>query len=212
MLERLAELPDPTWRSMLRRGVPQFMGEAVAPVLVFYAAWRTGGLGPAIVASTIAYLALTAWLLHRRRDVALVLVGAVFVIIQALVALAAHSATVYLAQPVLLSALWGVAYIVSAALGRPLVGVFATAWYPFPSWFRATVPYRREFGLQSVVWGVYCLARAGLRLYVLLDAGVGGFVVISLVTGAPMIAGLIGWGIWHARRAFVRLDEAVVPA
>ena len=112
---------------------PQFMGEAVAPVLVFYAAWRTAGLGPAIVASTIAYLVLAAWLLHRRRDVALVLVGAVFVVIQALVAFAAHSATVYLAQPVLLSALWGVAYVVSAAVGRPLIGLFAVAWYPFPT-------------------------------------------------------------------------------
>jgi len=71
------------------------------------------------------------------------------------------------------------------------------------------VPYRREFGLQSVVWGVYCLARAALRLYVLLRAGIGGFVVISLVTGVPMFVGLVAWGIWHARRVFGRLDVAV---
>jgi hypothetical protein len=149
---RLEDLPDPTWRSMLSRGLPQFLGEAVGPVLVFYAVWRAGGLGPAIAASTITSLALAAWLLHRRRDVALVIVGALFVLIQALVALAAESATVYLAQPVALSALWGVVYIGSAALGRPLIGLFATAWYPFPPWFRATAAYRREFGLQSVVW------------------------------------------------------------
>ena len=203
--ERLAELPEPTWRSMLGRGLPQFAGEAVAPVLVFYAAWKLYGLAPAIAASTVAYVALAIWIMRRGREVTLVAVGAVFVVIQALVGLAAHSATVYLAQPVVLSALWAVAYFVSAAIGRPLIGVFAGAWYPVPAWFRACAPFKREFAMQSVVWGVYCLARAALRLYALLDSGVGGFVVISLVTGAPTFIALVAWGIWHARRTFSKL-------
>ena len=197
---------------MLERGLPQFAGEAVVPVVVFYVAWRADGLGAAIVASTVVYVGLAAWLLRRRRDVALVAIGVVFVLIQALVALAAHSATVYLAQPVVLSALWGIAYFVSAAIGRPLIGVFAGAWYPFPGWFRASLPYKREFGMQSLVWGVYCIARAALRLYVLLDSGVGGFVLVSLVTGTPLFVVLVVWGIWHARRVFSRLEDAVVSA
>jgi len=205
----IEDLPEPTWRSLLGRGLPQFGGEAVLPVLVFYAAWRAGGLGPAIAASTVVYLALAAWLVRRKRDVALVAVGATFVVIQALVALAAHSATVYLAQPVVLSALWSVAYFASVAVGRPLIGLFATAWYPFPDWFRVTAAYRREFGLQSLVWGVYCLARAAFRLVVLLRSGIGGFVLVSLVTGTPFLVGLVAWGIWHARRSFARLDLAV---
>ncbi|MDX6476286.1 MAG: hypothetical protein QOH95_1797 [Gaiellaceae bacterium] len=206
------DLPEPTWRSMLGRGLPQFVGEAVAPVLVFFAAWKLAGLGAAIAASTVVYLALAAVLLRRGRDVTLIAVGAVFVVIQAIVGLAAHSATVYLAQPVVLSGLWAVAYFVSAAIGRPLIGVFANAWYPFPAWFRASEPYRREFGRQSVVWGVYCLARAALRLFVLLHSGIGGFVVISLVTGFPVFVALVAWGIWHARRVFSRLDVAVVAS
>ncbi|MFL5927585.1 MAG: DUF3159 domain-containing protein [Gaiellaceae bacterium] len=202
-------LPEPTWRSLLGRGLPQFGGEAVLPVLVFYAAWRLGGLATAIAASTIVYLALAAWLVRRKRDVALVAIAATFVVIQTVVALAAHSATAYLAQPVVLSALWGVAYLTSVAVGRPLIGLFATAWYPFPDWFRATPAYRREFGLQSVVWGVYCLCRAALRLLVLLRGGIGGFVIVSLLTGTPFLIALVGWGLWHARRTFARLDLAV---
>ena len=108
-----------------------------------------------------------------------------------------------------LSALWAVAYFVSAAIGRPLIGIFANAWYPFPRWFRETTPYRREFGLQSVVWGVYCLARAVLRLIVLLHSGIGGFLLVSVVTGMPFFVALVAWGIWHARRSFGRLDVAV---
>jgi hypothetical protein len=208
----LEDLPEPTWQALLGRGLPQFAGEAVAPVLVFYAAWKAAGLGAAIAASTAVYLALAGWLLRRGREVGLVALGATFVLIQTLVGLAAHSATVYLAQPVVLSALWAFAYFVSAAIGRPLIGVFANAWYPFPRWFRETAPYRREFALQSVVWGVYCLARAALRLVVLLHSGVSGFVLVSVVTGTPVFAALVAWGIWHARRTFGRLDLAVAAA
>jgi len=140
-------------------------------------------------------------------DLTLIAVGAAFVVIQAVVGLASHSTTVYLAQPVVLSALWGVVFFVSIAIGRPLIGVFASVWYPFPAWFRASEPYRREFGMQSFVWGLVCLARAGLRMWALLDSGVGGFVVVSIVTGTPLLAALVAWGIWHARRTFLRLDE-----
>ena len=204
----LEDLPEPTWGSMLGRGLPQFAAEAVAPVLVFFAAWKAAGLGAAIAASTVVYLVLAILLLRRGRDIALIATGAVFVLIQAIVGLVSHSATVYLAQPVVLSALWSLAYFASVAVRRPLIGVFANAWYPFPPWFRASAPYKREFGLQSVVWGVYCLARAALRLFVLLHSGVGGFVVISLVTGFPFFFALVLWGIWHARLVFSRLDAA----
>jgi len=197
---------------MLGRGLPQFTGEAVAPVLVFFGVWKAAGLGPAIAASTVVYLALAVVLLRRGRDVTLIAIGAVFVVIQAIVGLVSHSATVYLAQPVVLSALWSLAYFVSVAIGRPLIGVFASAWYPFPPWFRASAPFKREFGMQSIVWGVYCLARAALRLFVLLHSGVGGFVLISVVTGFPFFFTLVFWGIWHARRVFSRLDSATAFA
>jgi hypothetical protein len=161
---------------------------------------------------TLVYLAFAAVLIRRGREVTLLAAGVVFVLIQALVGLASGSATVYLAQPVLLSALWGIAYFVSIAIGRPLIGVFANAWYPFPAWFRASEPYRREFGMQSFVWGLYCLARAALRLWALLDSGVAGFVLVSVVTGMPVLIALIGWGIWHARRVFSRLEPSAVAA
>ena len=63
--------------------------------------------------------------------------------------------------------------------------------------------------MQSIVWGVYCLGRAALRLVVLLGSGVGSFILVSAVTGAPILVALVFWGIWHARRTFTRL--AVAP-
>jgi len=202
---RLEDLPDPTWRSILGRGLPQFAAEALVPVLIFYGAWRAAGLGAGIAAGTIVSVALAGVLMRRGRDVTLVAVGAAFVVVQAAVGLASHSTTVYLAQPVLLNALWGLACFVSIAIRRPLIGVFAGAWYPFPAWFRASDAFRREFSVQSAVFGVFYVARAALRLWALLATGVGGFVVISVVTGSPVVLLLIGWGVWHARRTFSAL-------
>ena len=212
LADRLSELPDPTWQLLLRRGLPQFAFEGIVPVVVFYGLWRTAGLGPAVVASTLLSMAIAAWAIRHGRQAGLALVSAIFVVVQALVALAADSATVYLAQPVVLSAIWGLVYLGSVVVGRPLIGIFASAWYPFPPWFQASAPYRREFGLQSLVWAAYCLGRAALRLYALLGSGVGGFVVVSVVTGTPVLAALVFWGLWHARRTFGRLDMAAFAA
>jgi hypothetical protein len=193
---------------LLARGLPTFALEAALPVAIFYAVWRSAGLAPAVVATSIAGGLIVLWQVRRGYDIALAGVTFVFLIIQAIVGLAAHSATVYLAQPVVLSALWGFAYLGSVAIGKPLIGAFARAWYPFPPEFRASAIYRREFGMQSIVWGIYCLGRAGLRLWMLLSSGIGGFVVVSFLTGTPILIALVFWSLWHARRVFTTADAA----
>ena len=204
----LTPLPEPSWRLLLGRGLPTFALEGFLPILVFYAAWRAGGLLVGIAASAGVAAVVVIGQLRRGLDVALAGAALLFILIQALVALVADSATVYLAEPVLVSALWGVAYLVSAAIRKPLIGAFARAWYPFPPEFRASEPYLREFGMQSVVWGVYCLGRSAIRMTVLLAGGIGGFVLVSSVTGTPIFFGLVLWGVWHARRAFGADDES----
>jgi hypothetical protein len=199
-------LPEPTWGYLARRGVPAFAAEGIVPVLVFYGAWRIWGLTAGIVLATALSAGVVGWRVRRGRVATVARITLVFLAVQAIVGIASHSATVYLAQPVVLSAGWGVAYLVSAAIGRPLIGLFAQAWYPFPPAFRIAPAYRREFGMQSVVWGVFCLARAGLRLAALLGSGVGGFIVVSFATGTPFFLALVAWGVWHARRTFSRLE------
>jgi intracellular septation protein A len=202
------ELPEPTWRMLLGRGLPNVALEGFLPILVFYAFWREAGLAAGVLASAIAAGVVVLVQLRRGLDVALAAAAGVFIVIQATVALVTHSETVYLAQPVLLSAAWGIAYFVSAAIGKPLIGAFARGFYPFPPEIRESELYRREFGMQSVVWGVFCLARAALRLWVLLASGVGGLLVVSFVTGTPLLIALVLWGVWHARIAFSRFQPA----
>jgi hypothetical protein len=204
----VADLPEPTWAFLVRRGGPAFAIEGIGPVLLFYGVWHVAGLVAGVVVATGTSASVLVWQQRRGQGGWVATLTLVFLVVQAAVGLASKSATVYLAQPVVLSAGWGVAYLASAAIRRPLIGVFANAWYPFPAWFRASAPYKREFGLQSVVWGVYLLGRAALRLAALLNGGVAGFVVVSFATGTPFMFGLIGWGLGHARRSFARLEVA----
>jgi len=200
-------LSEPTFRGILLTGLPGFLREGFLPVGAFYVGLQLSGLAAGIAASTA--LSFLIYLYERRagRDGLLVRISLGFVLVQAAIGLLAHSATVYLAQPVLINAAWGVAFLVSTAIGRPLAGALACAWYPFPHWFRQTAPFKRVFGIQSLVWGSYFLARSAIRLIALLQGSLESFLAIVFLTGTPVMFLLIVWSIRHAMR---NLDDADV--
>ena len=51
-----------------------------------------------------------------------------------------------------------------------------------------------------MVWGAYFLGRSGVRLLALLLGGVGSLVLVTSLTGTPVMLGLIAWSIWYAIR------------
>jgi len=193
-------LPEPTFRRIVRTGLPGFLREGFVPVAVFYVGLELSGLAAGIALSTAASVAI--YLLERRagRDALLVRLSLGFVLVQAVVGLVSHSTTVYLAQPVLLTAAWGLAFIASVPLGRPLAGALACAWYPFPRWYRETAPFKRVFGIESLVWGAYFFARSGIRLAALLNGSLESFLLIVFLTGTPAMLVLMLWSIRYAMR------------
>src|SRR3954462_1681686 len=152
-----AQPAEPTFWSILRTGVPGFLREGFVPLAAFYAGLKLEGLAVAIAAGAAA--SVLVYLYERRagRDGLLARIALAFVALQSITGLASHSTTVYLAQPVLIAAAWGLAVLVSVAVGRPLAGELACAWYPFPEGFRETPEFKRVFGVESVVWGLYFL-------------------------------------------------------
>ncbi len=199
-----SSLIRPSFRGILQTGLPGFLREGFLPLGAFYAGLRLDGLTAGIAAAAAA--SLLVYLYERRagRDALLVRISLGFVVVQSAVALAADSTTVYLAQPVLIAAAWGIAFFVSVALGRPLAGALACAWYPFPRWFRETEEYKRVFGVESLVWGSYFLARSALRLAVLLNGSLESFLLVTVATGTPAMVALLIWSIRYAMR---RLDD-----
>src|SRR6478752_6719584 len=199
--------PVPRFRSVFIRGLPGFAREGIVPIAVFYVGLTTSGLLLGVLLSTL--WAAVAYAYERRRgaDGLLVRLSLAFVLVQAAIGLAADSATVYLAQPVLANAVFGLVYLGSVVVGRPLMGAIAMAWYPFPDEVRRSQTFKRTFEFESVVWGTYLLARSSIRLAVLLKGSLGAFFVVNLVTGFPVTFALVAWSVWYAIRAFERTDE-----
>jgi Protein of unknown function (DUF3159) len=195
-------LTRPSIRSVFLVGLPGFLREGFLPVGAFYLGWRVSGLAAGIAAS--GALSVVVYLLERRagRDGLLVRLTLAFVAAQSAIGLLSHSATVYLATPVVANAVWAAAFLGSAAVRRPLAGALACAWYPFPRAFRETDEFKRVYGVESAVWGLYLLARSGVRLGTLLYGGIGSFLVVVFLTGTPAMLALLLWSIWYAIRRF----------
>lgn len=113
----------------------------------------------------------------------------------------------FLAPPVIINGVYGLAFIASVGLGRPLAGVFATEMYPFPPEVRQSPTFRLAFGRVSLVWGTYLIVRSVARFWVLTHVDVGAFVAFNLLTGFPLMSGLMSWSVWYGLRAFRRSDE-----
>ena len=193
-------LEEPTFRGILLTGLPGFLREGFLPLGAFYGGLRLSGLVAGIAVSTV--VSVLIYLYERRigRDGLLVRISLGFVLVQSAIGLAADSTTVYLAQPVLANAAWGLAFLISALIRRPLAGTLACAWYPFPREFRETERFKRVFGFQSLVWGGYFVVRSAVRLAVLLNGSLETFLLTTLLTGTPMLLLLIMWSIRHAMR------------
>jgi hypothetical protein len=207
-------LSAPSFGSVLRTGLPGFLREGFLPLGAFYLGLRLSGLPAGIAAASLASVLIYLYERHAGRDALLVRLSLGFVVVQSIVGLAAHSTTVYLAQPVLLAAAWGIAFFVSVAVGRPLAGALANAWYPFPDWLRETKEYKRVFAVESLVWGAYFLARSGIRLIALLHGSLENFLLVSLLTGTPAMLLLLAWSIRFSIRGLADTDpdEAHRPA
>jgi Protein of unknown function (DUF3159) len=193
-------LTEPTFRGILLTGLPGFLREGFLPFGAFYVGLRLSGLVAGIAVSTAVSVLIYLYERRAGRDALLVRISLVVVLVQAAIGLAANSAVVYLAQPVLVNAAWGLAFLVSTAIRRPLAGALAFAWYPFPREFRETEEFKRIFGVQSLVWGAYFMARSALRMAALLYGSLESFLAVVFLTGTPVMFLLIVWSIRHAMR------------
>ncbi len=200
-------LPPVSARDMLLGSGPRLAVDAMGPMLAFYIGWRLVGLVfGVLLATAVAFLALRSDLRRGRRGL-LVRIGFVVVVVQAAVGLVSGSEYLYLAQPAIVSGGYGLAFIGSVVVRKPLTAAFAEDMYPFPDEVKQSETYRRAFTRISLVWGVYLLMRSALRVVTLTGLSVEAFLLVNLLTGAPITAALIGWSVWYGVRFFRRSEE-----
>jgi intracellular septation protein A len=200
-------LPPISAKGILLGSGPRFARDAFGPVLTFYVLWKLWGLVPGIVAATIVALLSYRYEKQQDRPGLVVRLALMVVAIQAALGLVTGSAEIYLAIPVFVNAGYGLAFLGSTLIGRPLAGVFAEELIELPDEVKASRTHRRVFGRISLAWGAYMVARSVLRLFVLAVLGVDLFVAVGFVTGFPITMALMSWSIWYGLRGFRRSDE-----
>ena len=197
----------PSFRELLFRGGPRFMRDAFGATIIFYVGWKLHGLLLGVAAATLWTIAVYVWERRHGRPGLAARIGLAIALVQAVAGLASQSPIGYFAPPVIINTVYGLAFLVSVAIGRPLAGVLALETYPLPDHIRALPLVRRTFAHISIVWGLYLLFRGVFRLVVLLNYSVDVYVAANVATAGPMIAGLMTWSFWYGRRGIQRAVE-----
>src|SRR5207244_7975561 len=97
----VASATDVSVRGLMLGGGPRFARDAFGPVLAFYVGWKLVGLALGIGLASVVSLLSYRHERKRERPGRIARLALAFIVVQALIGLASHSAKVYLAQPVL---------------------------------------------------------------------------------------------------------------
>lgn len=178
----------------------------LVPFVVFYAALRLWGLGPAVALGLVTAGTALVYRLYRDRRVDPVSTAS-FALTGALgaLALSSRTANVFLAEPAVSNVVVGLVLLGSVALRRPLLGLVAGYVYRPAAVYARSREGTFAFGVVTAAWGLTNLARGGTRLYLLNQLGTGEFLLANVLLGWPVSAPLALASYlylrWHARRA-----------
>jgi intracellular septation protein A len=182
--------------------VGRHLGESVVgPLAIFYAVLVTAGLHAALIGALAwAYTVVGVHLLRRSRPPVLLLVTAAMATLQAGVATAANSATVYFLQPTAATYLFAGALLLTVPLERPLIQRLAHDFCPLPEHVLACNPVRKLFQRLSLLWGSVLLVNASTTLALLLTTPPSQSMPVATAASVPVFL----LALWASYRWFRR--------
>jgi hypothetical protein len=197
-----SELPHLSKRaivaSVVKRGGPRLLEASFIPTALFWTALTFGSIG-------VAYLVAIAWTygclgrrLYRGAPVTGVLVlASIGITIRTALAVGSGSTFVYFAQPIIGTVVTAGVFLVSIALGRPLIGKLAHDFWPITEEQAELPRVRRLMVSLTVLWAGVNLATASTTLVLLLSLDLTTFLAAKQITGLAItstaIAVTIAW-------------------
>jgi intracellular septation protein A len=191
----------------LRRSGPRLVRDGFGPLAMFFAGWKLVGLLAGIAAAVVFGLAVFVHERRQGRPAAIVRLALLLVAIRATVGLTSGSASAYLATEIGIDTMLGGAVLLSLRSDRPFASWFAGDIYPFPQVVRDSASYRKAMRTITVVWGVYFLTRALIRLAALLSLSTDSYVLVVALTDAPFLISLLAWSVYYTVGVFRRSEE-----
>lgn len=170
--------------AVVRRSRRHVIEASVIPAVLFYVCLITGGLTFAYVtALTYAYGAAARRWRRGERVPPLLLLTIIGITIRTVVAVISGSSFVYFLQPVLSTVAMSGVFLVSVALGRPLIASLAHEFWPITPEDAACPGVARHFRNLTVLWAGVNLASAIATMALLLYLPVTTFVAVKQLSG-----------------------------
>lgn len=179
---------------------------SVVPVLVFVVVNTITGLQPALWSAVGAAAAVAVWRLVRREPLQPAVSGVVGVGLCAFIAYRTGEARGFFLYGIWFSLVAGVAFLVSVAVRRPLVGVIWSVLNGTEMAWRADRRARFGYDVATVVWAVFFLARFAVQQWLYTAQQTAWLGVARLLMGLPLTAVAALVTIWAVRRA-MRLGQ-----
>lgn len=156
-----------------RHSLPSIVEATLIPTALFYVTWMTvGHLAAYIVALVWGYGALARRVHQRLRIPGILILALLGLTVRTVMALATGSAFVYFAQPILVTSLIAVLFLLSSMTSRPFVARVARDFYPMTDEVAGRPSLRNLFRRLTFLW-------AGVQL---LQAAAGASLLLTLPT------------------------------
>jgi len=200
--------PIKHWRSFgpsewqhVREGVLGLMLGSVLPVVIWYGTLRLRDFTTAVIVVLVWSGLVFFW--HRQRTGGVdVFSGTTFVFActKAAAGLVSQNQQLYLGFPSFENLIYGVAFLGSALLGKPILALYAERLYPIPDSVRATDTFKHAFIVTSAAWFVGQAVRGVVRLFLLFNLPLEIYLVADTVAGWPINISLIAFTTWYPLR------------
>jgi len=180
------------FRAVVRRAGPHLVEATVIPAVLFYSCLLVAGLGVAYgVALGWTYAAVVRRLVQRRSVPPILVLGVIGLTVRTLVAVVSHSSFVYFFQPILVTVAMSFVFLISIAVGRPLIGALAGEFWPITPEMAARPGVLRLFRRLTFLWAAVNLVTAASTMTLLVTLPVGDFLAIKQISGLAISGGAV---------------------
>jgi hypothetical protein len=202
--------------SVVRRSGPHLLEASIVPTALFYGCLVVAGLGAAYAGAVLWLYTSVAVRLARRQPIPpLLVLGVIGITVRTTVAIASGSSFFYFAQPALNSVVMTGVFLVSVALGRPLIEQLALEFWPLTPELLALPSVSRLLRGLTFLWAGVNFAIGATTVTLLLCLPLATYVaakqVASLAITGLGVAITIDRSLRVAREAGYVVEPDTVP-
>ena len=212
-VEPAEPVAPPTLASVLRQFGRRMLIDALVPVALFLSINAAAGL-PWAMAGASAWSA--GLVIHRRRAGkaagALVWFSLGYVLVRGAAGIITGSDAVYFGPGIANNFVIAGVFGASVLVRRPIIGMVAPLFYPFPDEVRRHPAYRRVFSRLTLAWAAFQLFTGVGQIVLLATTTTNTYLLVRSLVVWPLGIGLFVYSLRYPRKAFAREPDLAARA